>query len=312
MERKEILELFLKNGILLSPEEFEAIDEKNYMQVFRQRSAVKSGGEISVSVPRSGRMTCDQFIRICNNRFECLREEILRKTEAVSINKGKKVFAEVTIIGRVREITSKGFTVEDVTGETEAVCDGKGVAVGDVLGLKGFFRENRFIPSRIIWPDVPLGNSPAPAGLKMTLTASVAENMHGIIVCPSAEKAANVATGFGRLGTVRVSRHDSSLTIMAYSSADEVNEEAAVMMLKKRTVPGEDIVENLISEIPGVLWVFNNKRNWTRVYRGVLIVSTDAGSFAEYDGGEVTFGRVREPANARRDMPGTEEANPIV
>jgi hypothetical protein len=294
MDKKEILELFLKNGILLSPEEFEAIDEKNYMQMLRKGLGEKSGSETTVTIPRTGKMTCDQFIRMSNGRFESLREEILKKTEAVSINKGKKVFSEATIIGRVKEATPKGFILEDITGETEVVNENKDINVGDVLGMKGFFRENRFFPNQTVWPDIPLDNNPRLPGIRMSLTTKVKEYMSGIIICPDAGKADNVITGFGRLGTIKISKHDARITILAYSQADEMDEEAAVRMLKKRVVPDERVVENLIVEIPGILWIFNNKRNWIKNYRGVLIISSDGESFAEYDGCEVIFGKLGE------------------
>lgn len=292
MDKKEILEMFLKNGIMLSPEEFEAIDEKNYMQALRKMSGEKSGSETVIATPRTGRMTCDQFIRACNAKFEFLRGEILKKTEAVSINKGKKVFSEATIIGRVKESTSRGFILEDITGEIEVVNENKDVRAGDVIGLKGFFKENRFFPSQVIWPDIPLSNSPALSGIRMTLTTKITEGMAGTIICPEAGKADNVITGFNRLGTIKISKHDARITVLAYSPAGEMGEEAAVRMLKKRVIPEEGIVENLIAEIPGILWIFNNGRNWTKNYRGVLIASSDSGSFVEYDGDEISFRRI--------------------
>lgn len=291
MEKRDILELFLKNGILLSPEEFETIDEKNYMQVLKKRSGEKES-EVTVTIPKTGKMSCEQFIKICNNKFEFLRGEILRKTEAVSINKGKKVFSEVTIIGRVKEMTSRGFILEDITGETEVVNESKDISIGDVLGLKGFFKENRFFTSQIIWPDIPLVNNPKPTGLRITLTTKVKEVMSGIIVCPDAEESANVITGFGRFGVVKISKHHAKFMIIAYSSPSEVSEDAAVKMLKKRMITDETIVENLIAEIPQILWFFNNKRNWTKNYRGVMIISSSSKNFAEYDGGEIIFGEI--------------------
>ena len=39
MDKKDILELFLKSGVLLSPEEFEAVNENNYMHVLKEKTA---------------------------------------------------------------------------------------------------------------------------------------------------------------------------------------------------------------------------------------------------------------------------------
>jgi hypothetical protein len=292
MEKKDILELFLKNGILLSPEEFEATDEKNYMQLLERRSGEKKDSEVAVFRPKTGKISCEQFIKICSSKFEFLKDEILKKTEAVSINKGKRVFSEATIIGRVKEMTSNGFILEDITGETEVVSEGKDIHISDILGLKGFFRENKFFPNQVIWPDIPLDNSPERSGAGVTLTTKVKEDMSGVIVCPDSEKTANVITGFGRFGVIKVSKQHVKSVIIAYSPPNEVSEDAAVKILKKRVIPEKDIVENMITEIPGILWLFNNGRNWTKNYRGVLVISSDSGSFAEYDGGEVVFGKI--------------------
>lgn len=48
MEKKDILELFLKNGVMLSPEEFVKINEKNYMQML-EKNLVARRKTISLS-----------------------------------------------------------------------------------------------------------------------------------------------------------------------------------------------------------------------------------------------------------------------
>jgi hypothetical protein len=292
MDKKDILGLFLKNGVLLSPEEFDKVDEKNYMNVLKAKTGGSGGSAADVSTPKTGRITCDAFVRACTGRFKLLKDEILRKTDAVSINKGRKVFSEVTLIGRVKDVVQKGFTLEDITGETDVALENGDVKAGDVVGLKGFFREARFFPKQVIWPDIPLGNAPRPFGSRITLTPRVREDMSGVIVCPAGGKAANAVTGFGRFGVVRLAESRPAFVIVAYSPGAEVGEDAAVMMLKKRMIPDDSIIDNAIAEVPGIFWLSGNRRNWVKNYRGVLIVSTDSDSFAEYDGGEVSFGSV--------------------
>ncbi|MCX6817988.1 MAG: hypothetical protein NTU57_03960 [Candidatus Aenigmarchaeota archaeon] len=293
MEKMDILELFLKNGVMLSPEEFETIDEKNYMHILEEKRGASSKDDIIVSKPRTGRISCDQFVRASVNKFEFLRGIILKKTEAVSINKAKKVFSEVTIIGRVKETSQRGFIIEDVTGEAEVVYENMDISVGDVIGMKGYFKENSFFPSQVVWPDIPLDNVPKPLGIRMTLTTKVKDGrMPGLIVCPDSEKACNVVTGFGRAGSVNITKHGSSLLLTAYSKDAEIKEEDAVKILKKRSLPVDGPVENVMEEIPHIIWFFDNKRNWVKNYRGVIIISTDSESFADYDGQEVGFGKL--------------------
>jgi hypothetical protein len=293
MEKRDILELFLKNDVMLSPEEFETIDEKNYMHMLEEKKGASSKDDIIVSKTRSGRISCDQFVRASVNKFEFLRGIILKKTEAVSINKAKKVFSEVTVIGRVKEATSRGFIIEDVTGEAEVFYENRDISVGDVVGLKGYFKENGLFPNQVVWPDIPLDNVPKPPGIRITLTTKVKDgHMPGLIVCPDSEKACNVVTGFGRSGSVNITKHGSSLLLMAYSRTNEIKEEDTVKILKKRSLPVDGPVENVMEEIPHIFWLFDNKRNWIKNYRGVIIISTDSESFADYDGQEVGFGKL--------------------
>jgi len=289
MNKKDIIDLFLKNGVMLAPDELENINEQNYMQVLEKKLG-ETNDEILIAKQSSGKISCGDFIKLSNRKFEFLREILLKKTDAVSINKGRKVFAEATIIGRVKERNANGFVLEDVTGETEVMNENNDVKTGDIVGLRGFFKENRFFPNQIIWPDIPLENNPRPPGAKITLTARIKETMAGLIICPSGGKAGNIISGFGRLGSIKIKKHGGEIHLLAFSPEREMNDGDAVKTLKKRQISDDGIADNLIADIPGIFWLFNNGKNWTKNYRGVVIISSDSGSFAEYDNGEVHFG----------------------
>ncbi len=292
MDKKGIIGRFLKKGILLSPEEFEKIDEENYMQVLESRGAGTEKKERIVVEPKGGKITPEEFIKIQNTKFEFLRETLLKKIEAVSINKGRKVFSEVAIIGRVKELTGRGFVVEDVTGETEVVSEKEEIRTGDVLGARGHFKENCFFPMQIIWPDVPLENTPRMPRTGITLTTKLKEGMKGVVVCPGAKPMENIVTGFDKFGVVKITRGSSEIRILAYSPEKETNENGAVRILKKRRAEGGRVVDDLIKEIPDIFWLFSNKRNWNKNYRGVVIISNDKDSFAEYGEDGVRFGKI--------------------
>jgi len=291
MNKKEIIGLFLKKGILLSPEELEKINEENYIEILEGKTNEKKDERFVVSEPIKGKISSEEFIKIQNTKFEFLREILLKKIEAVSINKGRKVFSEVAIIGRVKETTAKGFVVEDVTGETEVITENEEINMGDILGVKGFFKANSLFPKQIIWPDVPLENNPKPPGTKITLTTKTKET-NGIVVCPGADPSEDVITGFEKFGMIKIPKDGEKIRIIAYSPEKDINEEAAVRILKKRLIPEKWIVDNLIREIPNILWLFNNKQNWTRNYKGVVIVSSDEGSFAEYGEDGIRFEKI--------------------
>ncbi|UCC91347.1 MAG: hypothetical protein JSV39_03460 [Candidatus Aenigmatarchaeota archaeon] len=292
MDKKGIIGRFLKRGILLSPEELEEINEENYMQILESRGGATEKKERIVVEPKGGKITPDEFIKTQNTKFEFLREILLKKIEAVSINKGRKVFSEVAIIGRVKELTGRGFVVEDVTGETEVVTENEETGIGDVLGAMGFFKENCFFPKQIIWPDVPLENTPNTPGKSITLTTKLKEGMKDVVVCPDAKPSENVVTGFDKFGVVKITKGGSEIRILVFSPDKEKNEDGAVRILKKRTVEGGGVVDDLIKEIPDIFWLFNNKRNWTKNYRGVVIISNDENSFAEYGEVGVRFGKI--------------------
>lgn len=291
MNKKEIIELFLKNGVLISPDELERINSENCTAILE----AKTGGtknEFTVNEPRRGRISSEEFIRACNSKFDFLRDTLLKKIDAVSINKGKKIFSEVAVIGRVKESTAKGFVVEDLTGETEVIGENKEINAGDVLGVIGFFKDNSLFAKQIVWPDIPLEHSPKPIRMKITLTTKVKEDMGGLVICPNAEKSKNVISGFGKIGMIRISKDGHDIRIIAYSPGNKVSEEEAVRILKKRLLPEEEVLDNAITEIPDIFWLPGNNENWARNYRGVVIISSGEGSFAEYGADGVKFGKI--------------------
>jgi hypothetical protein len=158
--------------------------------------------------------------------------------------------------------------------------------------MKGFFKENCFFPKQLIWPDIPLGNNPEPSETKITLATKTKETTDGFLICPDAKPSENVITGFDRLGMIKISKGGKDIRVIAYSPGKETSEEEAVGILKKRMIPEEGVVDNLIAEIPDILWIFNNKRNWRRNYRGVVIASSDENSFVEYVRGEIRFRKI--------------------
>ena len=295
MNKREIIDFFLKRGVLLSPEELEGTNKENYMKILekkRGKQKDEKGEDFVVEEPKKGKISAEDFIKTYNKKFEFLKEKLLKKTEAVSINKGKKIFSKVTIIGRVKETTPKGFVLEDVTGETEVVEEKEKPNTGDVLGAKGFFKENSFFPEQIIWPDIPLDNNPDTIKKPLTLTTKVKENMNGLIICPKAEGKDSVITGFDGLGKIKISNEGKEIIVLAYSPGERFDEEEAVKVLKRRIVPEDEILDNLITEIPDIFWLFDNEKNWTRNYRGVIIISTSKSSFAEYEKGNIKFEKI--------------------
>ena len=85
-----------------------------------------------------------------NSRYEHLKEILLKKTKAVSINNAKKSFNDVSVIGMVKELTDSGFVLEDPTGEIE-VQSKSDVSEDDVIAATGFVRNNPSQVSPLEW-----------------------------------------------------------------------------------------------------------------------------------------------------------------
>lgn len=286
MDKKEIVKSFLKEGVLLSPDDLEKINKENYEQILeskkgKPKTEKKKDTSTTVKKTAEDTMSTEDFIKAHNKKFEFLRDILTKKTEAVSINKGKKIFSEVTVIGRVKEKTQRGFIIEDVTGETEVIGEDVDVNDGDVLAIRGLFKDNRLLPVQVTWPDVPLENGLKPIESKITLTTMKKEGMNGLVVCPD--------KSLGAANCMEIQGEGENIRIMAYHPGEETNEEGAVKMLKRRLTPEEKIPDNTITEIPNIFWLFNNKRNWSKNYKGVVIISTDEDSSALYEAGLVRF-----------------------
>ncbi|MHC1587327.1 MAG: hypothetical protein ACXQTX_02450 [Candidatus Syntropharchaeia archaeon] len=284
MNKREIIARFLKEGILIPPELLERVNEENYEEILRslregdKKTKRKEGG--IKGTEKKTEISVKEVLDYHSRKYEFLKSLLLRKMDAVSINKGKKMFSKIGIIGRVKEITGKGFVVEDVTGEVEVVGEGE-VKIGDVIGVKGWFKEGVFLPEEIIWPDVPLGretNLPS-----FILTYKPLEQMKNketviIDVNPEEVEAENPTQMSVMYGNER-------LRILVFKPEEDLKEEDVIRFLKRREVPKKEKeihINYLLEDIPNIIWVIENRRNWMRNYKGVVLVSTDKESFFVY------------------------------
>lgn len=268
MNKKEIIRLFLKNDILLSPKQLEKINENNYREFLKKRGKEPPKKEEDKKrKKRKTKMDAGEFIKNYNKQFTFLKQILLKKTEAVSINKGRKVFSEVTIIGRVKEKTHRGFVIEDVTGETEVMGEDERASPGDVIAVRGSFRENRFFPKQIIWPDIPLGG-----GFKTISTEIALSEKEGDSRREGNKPRAEAIK--------KTAKNGEEIDIFVYSPEKEVTQESASDFLKKRTAPTRCPAEGLIEKIPQIFWIKGNGKNWSKNYKGVVMVSTDGNSTA--------------------------------
>jgi hypothetical protein len=79
---------------------------------------------------------------------------------------------------------------------------------------------------------------------------------------------------------------------LCYSPKDNIGEDSAAKILKKRTINGETMMPVFLDEIPKIFWVVNNGKNWTKNYKGVIIISTDEQSRAVCSERGVSFEKI--------------------
>ncbi len=290
MNKKDIIIIFLKEGILLSPEETNSINEENYKEILENKTKeIPKKQETKKTIKQTKNkevkkenvsVTSSDFVKSYKKRYDMLKEMLLKKIDAVSIDKGKRVFSEVNIVGRVKETNGSFFVLEDITGETEIMHNSNEVSVGDVLGVSGNFRESKFNPKQIIWPDVPLEKTPQPLNHKIILT-TVKKESDDITVYASI-----------RQGEMLTEKYNDNIFVTSYFPTIKISEEDAVKIMKRRMIPEKFSLNVIVDKIPHILWIMNNDNNWTKNYKGVVIISSDENSYVVYDGKEAVFERI--------------------
>jgi len=289
MNKKQILSVFLKEGVLLSPETLERVNEENYEETLR---SIKNGEKPGINTktetkPEKGKRVVGvkEFLGYYNGKYDFLKEILLKKMDAVSINKGKKIFSKTSVIGRVKERTKKGFLIEDVTGEIEVTTDKKEIEKGDVIGLKGWFKEGGFMPDEFVWPDIPLTNNPELPDFLLTekTSAKTTEKTGKSVLLISLDSRKE---GRENPAWISVSEKGKGFLVLVFKPEERVSPEDFPNFFKRRELPhkkdGGIHITSVIKNIPNVVWFVQNRKNWTRNYRGVVVVSTDNESFFEY------------------------------
>jgi hypothetical protein len=285
MDKKQILKELLKSGIMPAPEDLEKINENNLMQYIAsskkpapgtdQPAEAKPEIRMTVSDGVTGKLSSADLISLYNRKYEILSSILLKKAEATSISNARKVFARSMIIGRVKEMTGRGFLLEDVTGETEVVKDAEGIEQGDVIGVGGYFKDGSMFPEEIIFPDVPLGGaagnvkdidirlSPGPA-------VSIGDQTANLIPNPS---------------LVRIERGEDHMVMLVFRPESSLTEQQSIALLRRRLLPEQRPmdVSNIIAEVPDIFWLAGNGKNWARNHKGVVIISTEAETTAVYN-----------------------------
>ncbi len=291
--KEDVVRELLKRGHLVSPETLERVDMNNIDSIAREKTLVltetQPENRLSVSVEAPIKITTitpQDFLEHCMRRYETIRDMLLRKTEAVSVNKARKSSAPVTTIGMVREILPSGFVLDDPTGEIDVILTGHNtipIETGDVVAVRGNVREEKFFAEEIMLPDIPLTNAinrientnlflttrhSAPPGLKPD----------DVLVSKHPLKHKHVVSCFPNPAWIAISRGANRITLLVYEPPGETTMEKALLFLKKRYINTEKAVlaKNsdpfLLAAVPDIFWLIS-KNQWTLPYKGVTIIS---------------------------------------
>ncbi|MGC8663201.1 MAG: DNA-directed DNA polymerase II small subunit [Thermoplasmata archaeon] len=169
-EKKEILEMLWKNGIIATPSEVDKIirnggithalellnskdkEEKNY-EIIKSRDVFEA---------TAGKV--DSFKKLFQDRYVKIRKILQSRisiSSVVDIEYAKKNDGEVSIIGMVldKRESKYGFVfdIEDLSGKIVAFSDqntGKEILPDDIIGIKGYVRNGKLTIKEVTYPGI--------------------------------------------------------------------------------------------------------------------------------------------------------------
>lgn len=302
--KEELVRKALEAGLMLTPDLLEKLDDNKLEEMiteardrdktFLTRQETQSCSKIMVKVLRLSpkkRLTPNDFVSYYNNKYEGIRKFLLKKLDAVSINKVREGHEELSIIGMVRELTQRGFVLEDPTGEIEVLSKNQ-PDTDDVIGVKGIAREGKFMEKEIIVPDVPLDSQlKRIRNISLFLTTSLTEKAKPLIhstnftLIPFIEtgilnekEEKQTITNLTNPTQITISSMGNEVNILVYKPTEEIDETRAKDYLRKRHLsPGRNNILGpedcfLIDNMPDIFWLISPKK-FLENYKGVTIIS---------------------------------------
>lgn len=292
MDKKKIVQTFLDSGLLLSPKIIDNINEDNINTYLKTKNLIveenpKKGNpkeekpkgnksEITVNFHNSKskpKLTIQDFVKYYNEIYEHLRNTLLKKTNATSINKIMNAVSEVTVIGMIKEITQQGFILEDPTGEIEVITN-QSLDVNAVIAVTGVVREKKLFKQEIIYPEIPLPKNIPKFEGNLLLTTGEAKENYDVIFTTTGIKGHKIKSN---PTWAEIEKRDKKITVLIYTPDSPIEEMDIIKHLQKRLLPSKSITPNkniLIETIPDIFWLIQDKE-WTKNYKGITIISTD-------------------------------------
>lgn len=308
MNREEVVRDLTRRGVVVTPEILESIESgiptEQALAQAEGRPKKEPKARLSVKIrgaPPTPRMSPEDFTSYYKSRYEGLRGMLLRGMDAISINRAKESFSEVSVIGMVRERDRRGFVLEDTTGEIP-VTSSEDVREDDVVGVRGVVKEGRLFQREITWPDVPPDNTSATVpNMTLLLSTLLDENIRqaaqgfSLMIVPERpglalkqEEERKLITDLPNPCLATINSGGASISVLVYRPSRRLPPQEAAGLLKRRHLSPErrEISTKtdpfLIDPVPDILWIISGDRHVER-YRGVNIIMTRKDDAVKYD-----------------------------
>lgn len=291
--KKDIIKRLFEKGILLSPQELENINSDTIQQHRKEKKEQTSKIKVTLfPIKTKEKVTIKDITNYKNKKYMYIKETLSKKTNPLSINKTKKNFSEVYVIGMIKEMTSSGFIIEDPTDEIEIISEKtENLNIDDVISIKGIVRENKLFSTEILFPDIPL-NRPIPQEKGIFVfshktTDSIANENPDIVFFLDTNEAENKNIIKITTNPFRIEiKNKETINILVYNPPEKTKTTDAINLLRKRHLsPHENQIPLnndpfFIKTIPDIFWIISDE-NWKENYKGVTLFSCSKKNFAK-------------------------------
>ncbi len=289
MSPEEIVKACMERGFLVSSEELKRIEaglgidellaaKQPQPLSMEEEKPAKTTYRVK-KAKHKGTVTPGEILEQHKNKYDAIKNLLLSKTSAVSISNTRDSAASVSLIGMVKQATGDGFFLEDVTGEIEVVCEGKTMEDGDVICARGPIKQGRMHCKDIICPDVPLLRAIGRIEATMLLApkpgnpAAVADIVLSTEPLETESKNMVLDSSPSHLSIYK----DGRVNVLFYRAENEVNQQEAINMLKKRLLKkpralAADSDLFLIEPVPDIFWIVGKGQDWIETYKSVTII----------------------------------------
>ena len=176
MEKKEIVNIFMNKGLLLTPSALSFLEEKSddiieLMSEKKYDKDVLTDSDFRLSsiivlknlTSKPKEITTGDFISFYTSKYEKMRSIIVERTKKdfTSLNKLDNFRNEIYVIGIVKEIKPKDektvVELEDLTTSIPIIFEEKiDCELDDVIAVRAVSAKNIMFGKKIIYPDIPL------------------------------------------------------------------------------------------------------------------------------------------------------------